>query len=69
MKGNIKQKSISFNEEMNKDLEEIKANINTKFNIRPSNKAIINLLIQTYKESNPNLTRKPKSRKEFLIRL
>jgi len=65
----IQHKQIIFNDEMNKDLSEIKESIRKRFNVRPSNKAIMNLLLQTYKESKPNIERKRKSRKEFLIKL
>ena len=61
------QKRILFNEEMQKDFVYIQNQFKVKFGIMPSNTKIMNLLLQTFKEANTKIQRKPKSKKCFSI--
>ena len=62
-------KVFRFDAEMQKDFEQIKRQFKEKFGVIPSNSSIITLLLQTYKNSKPNIRRKPKSRKKFLVEM
>ena len=64
-----KPRMIQFDDEMDKDMNEIKSHFKSNFGVEPSNRSIMNLLLQTYKEVNPNVRRKPKSRKGFTIKM
>ena len=66
---NYKPKLINFNEEMERDLEEIKNNIRHNFGVAPSNSDVLNLIMKTFKESNIEMQRKPKSRRDLIIRM
>lgn len=62
-------KKINFDEEMERDLEEMREEFKKRFNILPSNTALMNVLLQTYKNSKPNITKKPKTKKTFMIEI
>ena len=62
-------KVFKFDEEMRQDFEQIKRQFKEKFGVIPSNSSIMTLLLQTYKNSKPNIKRKPKSRKKFLVEM
>lgn len=64
-----KNKLIGFNDEMNNDIEEIKNHFFKNFKVMPSNTAIMNLLIKTYKEKNLSINKKSRSKKTFIIQL
>jgi hypothetical protein len=63
----VRLKRIKFNEEMSNDIEEIRNHFQKMFKVRPSNTAIVNLLIKTFKESKPKIKRKPKTKKTFMV--
>ena len=64
-----KNRVISTTEEMNYDFEEIRTKIEKTSGKRPSNPNLMNILMQTYKYVNPTVKRKPKSKKEFIVKL
>lgn len=64
-----KPKVFNFDEEMRKDFEQIQKQFKEKFGVIPSNSSIMTLLLQTYKYSKPDIRRKPKSRKQFLVEM
>ena len=66
---NYKPKLINFNAEMEQDLEEIKVNIRKNFGVNPSNTDVLNLIMKTFKESDVQMQRKPKSRRDLIIRI
>lgn len=63
-----KQRNFNFNEQMDGDLQFIKSQFKDRFKIIPSNTQILNLLLQTYKETNLLIERKPKKKKCFVIK-
>jgi hypothetical protein len=62
-----KRKVIRFNEEMERDIEDIKQHFNTKFRTMPSNTDIMKLLLKTYKESDMNIERVPRNKRKFQV--
>jgi len=62
-----KLKYFDFDKEMDTDFEMIKRMFQKKFKVRPSNRAVMDLLLRTYKESNLTVNKKPKSRKKFIM--
>jgi hypothetical protein len=66
---NYKPKMINFNEEMERDLDEIKQKIRQNFGLTPSNSDVFNLIMKTFKETDIEMQRKPKSKKDFIVRI
>ena len=66
---NYKPKLINFNEEMERDLDEIKNKIRQNFGLTPSNSDIFNLMMKTFKETDIQMQRKPKSKRDLIIRM
>jgi len=64
-----KLKGIKFNEEMEKDFEYIKRQFKQTFNVKPSNTSLMNLLLQTYKNTKVCIKKKPKSKNKFLVEI
>lgn len=62
-----KTRRICFNDEMNKDIEDIRKHFQTVFKVRPSNGDLMNLLIKTFKETKTRIKKKPKSKKTFMV--
>ena len=62
-----KPKTILFNEEMERDIDDIKCSFTQKFRITPSNTEIMKLLLKTYKESNLSISRKPRNKNKFEV--
>lgn len=60
---------INFNEEMERDLDEIKQKIRQNFGLTPSNSDVFNLIMKTFKETDIEMQRKPKSKKDFIVRI
>ena len=58
-----------FDETMESDFDFIKKQFSTKYKHEPSNNSIFMLLMQTYKESNPLISRKNKSKRCFIIEM
>ena len=67
MRHNIRK--IRFNEEMEKDFEFIKTQFKDRFNIKPSNKSLMELLLETYKNTKISVSKTPNKKKEFKVRL
>jgi flagellar basal body rod protein FlgB len=66
---NYKTKQINFNEEMERDLEDIKHTMRKNFGLNPSNTDVLNLIMKTFKEQDIQMQRKPKSRRDIIVRL
>ena len=64
-----KPRQIHFDENMERDLQEIKNQFHQKFGIMPSNTEVMNLLLKTFKEINTEMKQKPRRPKEFSIKL
>ena len=64
---NYKPKLINFNEEMERDLDEVKRKFQQNFGLTPSNTDVINILMKTFKEVQ--MQRKPKSRRDLIIKM
>ena len=64
---NYKPKLINFNEEMERDLDDVKSKFQKNFGLTPSNTDIIHILMKTFKEVE--MQRKPKSKRDLIIRL
>lgn len=62
-----KKREIRFNDEMDRDINDIKLVFREKFKVVPSNTNIMNLLLKTYKETKLNIIKKPRTKKEFMI--
>lgn len=60
---------INFNEEMERDLEDIKQKIRQNFGLTPSNSDVLNLIMKTFKETDIQMQRKPKSKRDLIIRM
>lgn len=66
---NFKPKMINFNEEMERDLDEIKEKIRHNFGLSPSNSDVFNLIMKTFKETDIQMQRKPKSKRDLIVRM